>query len=515
MGTYTQDTARWLDRRYARVSPDGVYEAHMPIYGLGHPASEAGHMVRFGISYRLLRTLDTLEFDDLLAVGGGEGFLPHLVRGAFGADVAVLDLSVESVLRAHQFFGIDGVAADATRLPFRDGSFDVVVCSEVIEHLEFPVEALLELVRVARRAVIVTTLEFERDREAVARHRFQRCRYPHFEQNLFLPEDLELVLGRDVRLLSELRHPVPADGRSRDETAAWIAQATAHGRLLDDGAGVLCVLEKVPSTRERRRSDDELARVLLDDSAVEPDGVVPPRPRAVPASLLRRMICPIDRDELREDGERLVAACGRSYEVRGGVPILYDLAHPDPTDDDLRERVRGERDAAEVERLVALRRDLVGPSFDGVRSFDLRDVDQRRGWLTAPSLAPGEARDGGYAFVATNGDPWLVSPVVGVSARDVVAVRVAMRVHAPDATVAEGTAQVFWLFEDDDDLGEDRSRLFTVANSPEVREYRIELADRFADEGRRRILLFRLDPADGPCTIELLRFEIETAGAAR
>ena len=41
------------------------------------------------------------------------------------------------------------------------------------------------------------------------------------------------------------------------------------------------------------------------------------------------------------------------------------------------------------------------------------------------------------------------------------------------------------------------------------------IADRFADEGRRRILLFRLDPADGPCTIELLRFEIETAGAAR
>lgn len=51
------------------------------------------------------------------------------------------------------------VTLDLRRLPFRDGAFDVVLASEVLEHLVRPVEAIAELVRVARRAVIMTSLE--------------------------------------------------------------------------------------------------------------------------------------------------------------------------------------------------------------------------------------------------------------------------------------------------------------------------------------------------------------------
>jgi len=38
--------------------------------------------------------------------------------------------------------------ADAHRLPFSDGSFEVVICSEVLEHLWEPEAALAEMVRV-------------------------------------------------------------------------------------------------------------------------------------------------------------------------------------------------------------------------------------------------------------------------------------------------------------------------------------------------------------------------------
>ena len=50
------------------------------------------------------------------------------------------------------------VASDATRLPFRDGSLDGVVCSEVIEHIEKDDEALDEISRtLAPRGLLFLT----------------------------------------------------------------------------------------------------------------------------------------------------------------------------------------------------------------------------------------------------------------------------------------------------------------------------------------------------------------------
>jgi ubiquinone/menaquinone biosynthesis C-methylase UbiE len=45
----------------------------------------------------------------------------------------------------------------AYELPFEDASFDLVVCCEVLEHLEHPGRGLAEAVRVAKKAVLVST----------------------------------------------------------------------------------------------------------------------------------------------------------------------------------------------------------------------------------------------------------------------------------------------------------------------------------------------------------------------
>jgi ubiquinone/menaquinone biosynthesis C-methylase UbiE len=52
---------------------------------------------------------------------------------------------------------IEARAASAYALPFEDASFDLVVCCEVLEHHEHPERGLAEAVRVARRAVLVST----------------------------------------------------------------------------------------------------------------------------------------------------------------------------------------------------------------------------------------------------------------------------------------------------------------------------------------------------------------------
>jgi len=54
--------------------------------------------------------------------------------------------------------GVD-VVADAHALPFKDAEFDVVLCTEVLEHLHTPVKAISEMSRVLKKGglVILTT----------------------------------------------------------------------------------------------------------------------------------------------------------------------------------------------------------------------------------------------------------------------------------------------------------------------------------------------------------------------
>lgn len=112
----------------------------------------------------------TCDYDRLGLVAGdrlldlGCGFGRHAYEAARrGADVVALDAGLDEVLGVAAVFAAmaeQGELAEATeaatvqgdgyRLPFPDGAFDRVICSEVLEHLHDDRAAMAELARVLR-----------------------------------------------------------------------------------------------------------------------------------------------------------------------------------------------------------------------------------------------------------------------------------------------------------------------------------------------------------------------------
>jgi len=101
------------------------------------------------------------ELNTILDVGCGKGwvakhFLPKGVR------VNSLDVSTSNPAKAVELYPSEnhaGITADSFKIPFVDDSFDVVIASEIIEHVVDPAEFVKELFRVVTKGgkLLVTT----------------------------------------------------------------------------------------------------------------------------------------------------------------------------------------------------------------------------------------------------------------------------------------------------------------------------------------------------------------------
>jgi ubiquinone/menaquinone biosynthesis C-methylase UbiE len=98
--------------------------------------------------------------ESVLDVGCGEGvlteqFAERLSGGqVVGVDLDDPQLREEWARRARP--NLDFRSADASALPFTDGEYDLVCALEVLEHVPDPDRVLAEMVRVARRHVLVS-----------------------------------------------------------------------------------------------------------------------------------------------------------------------------------------------------------------------------------------------------------------------------------------------------------------------------------------------------------------------
>ncbi len=156
MDSYTNETKKWLDERFRQTTNDGIYYAHQPIYGFGDKHCEPFVINRYSITYHIMKELSKISFHSLLDVGGAEGYKAALARHLFNCEVQSCDLSSEAVKRAKDIFNVDGKTIDIHNLPFDDNSFDVVLCSETLEHVKDLEKATMELIRVCKKLVVIT-----------------------------------------------------------------------------------------------------------------------------------------------------------------------------------------------------------------------------------------------------------------------------------------------------------------------------------------------------------------------
>jgi SAM-dependent methyltransferase len=153
---YTARAALDMEERYLRIDENGIYKPHQPIYGFRQLPSEPDHVLRYAITFAALDVLSRISFSTLLDVGGAEGYKAFLAQSLLGSSVVTTDLSLEACNRAREIFNLDARPADIHSLPFANGSFDVVTCSETLEHVPDLRAAVSELLRVARTAVVIT-----------------------------------------------------------------------------------------------------------------------------------------------------------------------------------------------------------------------------------------------------------------------------------------------------------------------------------------------------------------------
>ncbi|MDE2845676.1 MAG: class I SAM-dependent methyltransferase [Gemmatimonadota bacterium] len=190
MNDYTQNTRDWLDVRFRQTDSQGVYFAHQPIYGFRMGHCEKSLLHRYIITYHIMHMLSHFTFESLIDVGGAEGYKGAMVRHLFDAGVKSCDLSQEACDRADEIYNVDTQAIDVQDLPFETDSFDIVLCSEVLEHVQDFETAVEQLVRVSRKAVIIT-LPHESQKH-VEKHRTQ----PHAHLRSFSLSSLDYLESR-------------------------------------------------------------------------------------------------------------------------------------------------------------------------------------------------------------------------------------------------------------------------------------------------------------------------------
>lgn len=173
---------------------------------------------------RLTRQWLPQETQSVLDVGCGNGVFTNQLAEL--PRVVGVDRSAASL----KYLQVSCCQADATYLPFSNEAFDVVVATEVIEHLPFPVfkQALGEMVRIARRNILITVPYREERELAQVECPACGCRFnPTYHMRRFELQDLQALFSNWDSLVL-----VRASGVFSMQVPRFLRERIAVGRMV-------------------------------------------------------------------------------------------------------------------------------------------------------------------------------------------------------------------------------------------------------------------------------------------
>jgi len=106
----------------------------------------------------LISLAKPLKAESILDAGCGEGFtMDKLSKNGIGQKIEGVEYSKEAILLGKKLFPyLTFKEGSVYELPYQDNSFDLVVCTEVLEHLEEPSKVLKEILRVSKKYVLIS-----------------------------------------------------------------------------------------------------------------------------------------------------------------------------------------------------------------------------------------------------------------------------------------------------------------------------------------------------------------------
>lgn len=180
---------------------------------------EAQHLARYRFASRFAPGRRVLD------AGTGTGYGARLLADAGAAEVVGVDVAAAVVESEREQVGpdVDLRVGDLTSLDFGDGRFDLVVCFEVIEHVDDREGALAELVRVLAPRGLLLVSSPNRDVYVPGN--------PHHVHE-YLPEELRAALGGHL-----------------DHVELWRQHDLIGSAVLDDGSLAAAVADPIHGAR--------------------------------------------------------------------------------------------------------------------------------------------------------------------------------------------------------------------------------------------------------------------------
>ena len=129
------------------------YEKHTQAKGLRKKLID-----RFNLAFTETINPYISETSNILDVGCGEGFMLKLIHENHPKSKLIgCDLSPKAIEKAKIILpNFDFYVSDGYCIDFPDKTFDVVVCTEVLEHVYEPAKMLAEIKRLSQRYVLLT-----------------------------------------------------------------------------------------------------------------------------------------------------------------------------------------------------------------------------------------------------------------------------------------------------------------------------------------------------------------------